>query len=533
MLKLIIALNFTLGIAAAPGAHAKSAIKELKTISADLQEALKDKPGIKLAILSFPYTDGKASEGPVVVQERLTTLFIKNKKITVIERNLLKKAMDELKLQSSGVMDDSTVKNLGKMVGASAVVYGTLHDLNDKETEINARIMEIETGMTLAGASAGAVVKKTWKDLAAVVTPVKPPQGGQNYAGEAVVQIALLLDTSNSMDGLINQARNQLWKIVNELITSEKKGSRPSIEVALYEYGNSSLPRESGYIRKVLPFTSDLDRVSEALFGLSTNGGDEYCGRAIYEAVNDLSWSGKDDVYKAIFIAGNEPFTQGSVNFRTAAALARSKGIFVNTIFCGDRQQGIGTQWLAGAQAAGGDYTNIDQERFVTISAPQDVIISQLNTELNQTYVAYGDTGRAELQKKADLEGKLSASPGGAGAMAERAAVRAKAAPAMAAHESMWDAVSAVETGKMKTAELKKEQLPAELQKMDTGQLDSYMASKVQERNRIRGEINKLESERKAYISEQEKQQSGGATLDQAIINSVRKQAVQKGYTFK
>src|SRR5688500_10235204 len=55
------------------------------------------------------------------------------------------------------------------------------------------------------------------------------------------VQIALLLDTSNSMDGLIEQAKSQLWKIVNEFITAKHGGLRPELQVALFEYGKSSL----------------------------------------------------------------------------------------------------------------------------------------------------------------------------------------------------------------------------------------------------------------------------------------------------
>ena len=35
---------------------------------------------------------------------------------------------------------------------------------------------------------------------------------------DASIQIALLLDTSNSMDGLIDQAKSQLWSVVNEFI---------------------------------------------------------------------------------------------------------------------------------------------------------------------------------------------------------------------------------------------------------------------------------------------------------------------------
>ena len=68
-------------------------------------------------------------------------------------------------------------------------------------------------------------------------------------------------------------------------------------------------------MRLILPLTDDLDRVSEELFTLKTNGGEEYCGCVIRDAVKRLDWSRSGDVYKAIFIAGNEPFTQGPVNF--------------------------------------------------------------------------------------------------------------------------------------------------------------------------------------------------------------------------
>src|SRR5689334_25304780 len=93
-----------------------------------------------------------------------------------------------------------------------------------------------------------------------------------------VVQIAILLDTSGSMEGLLEQAKGQLWRIVNEFINAKQDGQRPDLEVALYEYGKSSLPSASGWIRRIVPLTNDLDKISEELFQLKTNGGDEYCG---------------------------------------------------------------------------------------------------------------------------------------------------------------------------------------------------------------------------------------------------------------
>src|SRR5688572_11377607 len=98
------------------------------------------------------------------------------------------------------------------------------------------------------------------------------------------IQVALLLDTSGSMDGLIDQAKSQLWRIVNELSAARKYGAAAKVEIALYEYGKQTVSAEQGYVRRILAFTGDLDRVSEELFALTTNGGDEYCGKAIQSA---------------------------------------------------------------------------------------------------------------------------------------------------------------------------------------------------------------------------------------------------------
>jgi len=59
----------------------------------------------------------------------------------------------------------------------------------------------------------------------------------------------------------------------------------------------------------VLPLTTDLDKVSEQLFALTTRGGQEYCGMVIQHAADGLAWTPSASDLKAIFIAGNEPFT--------------------------------------------------------------------------------------------------------------------------------------------------------------------------------------------------------------------------------
>ena len=133
------------------------------------------------------------------------------------------------------------------------------------------------------------------------------------------------------MDGLISQAKSQLWKIVQKFSACEKSGQTPSLRVAVFEYGNTNLPASEGYVRQVVQLTDDLDRVSEALFSLKTNGGDEYCGTVINEALKRLDWTKESSAYKAIFIAGNEPFTQGSVDYQDTCKKAIESGVVVNT----------------------------------------------------------------------------------------------------------------------------------------------------------------------------------------------------------
>ena len=233
----------------------------------------------------------------------------------------------------------------------------------------------------------------------ALIHAAEPVKDNVVRDNESLVQIAILLDTSNSMDGLIEQAKSQLWKIVNEFNDAKQGDKTPVVQVALYEYGNAGLSIGTNYIRQVLPFTRDLDQVSEQLFKLTTNGGDEYCGAVIREALDKLDWDKNGQTYKAIFIAGNEPFTQGMINPNDACKSAIQKGVVVNTIHCGSQSEGENGGWRTGAALAEGRFLTINQDKaIVHVSAPQDKEITRLSIELNNTYVTYGKDGSRSLE---------------------------------------------------------------------------------------------------------------------------------------
>jgi hypothetical protein len=341
------------------------------------------------------------------------------------------------------------------------------------------------------------------------------------------IQIAILLDTSNSMDGLIDQARRQLWSIVNEFIGAKKDGARPELKVALYEYGNSRLPAEGGYIRKVLDLTDDLDKVSQELFALKTNGGDEYCGMVIGRAVADLAWSGSREDLKLIYIAGNEPFTQGKVDYRESCKAAITKGIIVNTIHCGSDGDGRAGMWQDGAKLGEGKFACIDQNAAVAVvSAPQDKRLAELGAELNKTYVAYGRAGK-------EGEARQAAQDKAAGAAAPAvAAERAVSKSSGYYRNSSWDLVDAVGEKKADLAKLRDEELPENMRKMGKEEREKYVAEQAGRRVATQAEINKLQTERAKYIAEEQKKQTGGDSLGSALVKSAQEQAARSNFKF-
>ena len=249
-------------------------------------------------------------------------------------------------------------------------------------------------------------------------------------------------------------------------------------------------------------------------------------------ATQVLSWSANAKDFKAIFIAGNEPFTQGQVHYAESCKAAIANGIVVNTIHCGPRQTGINTKWQHGAQLADGAYTHIDQnKRVVHITAPQDAEIAKLNTALNGTYVYYGRKGKEAKERQVAQD--EAAADLAAPVLVQRAAAKSSALY----NNAMWDLVDAIEQKKVKLEDLKDEDLPAELRKLKPAERKAYLAKMAKQRSDIRAKIQALAKARKLHVAAEMKKRAAadGAAdrLDDAIVKSVREQAKKKDFKFE
>ena len=341
------------------------------------------------------------------------------------------------------------------------------------------------------------------------------------------IKVALLLDTSNSMDGLINQAKTQLWEIVNELSYAKYGIQEPDLEIALYEYGNDRLESSDGYIRQVLPFSNDLDDISEKLFSLVTNGGKEYCGQVINSSIKELDWGIDTNDLKLIFIAGNEPFTQGKINYKEVIPDAKEKDIIVNTIYCGDYQTGISGKWKDGAELGGGDYMTINQNKeIVHIVTPFDDAIIILNKQLNNTYIYYGNRGKQKFSNQSKQDSNALE-------INQSVVVKRAVSKSNRLYENAsWDLVDKAKKNTIDYSEIDRKKLPVELQKKSDEELKKYVEVQDKIRSKIKVKINELNRKRKIFIAKKQNESMEKGALDNVIIQAIKKQAKAKNYSW-
>ncbi len=366
--------------------------------------------------------------------------------------------------------------------------------------------------------------------FSAFVNP-SSPQKKKNNVANPKIQVAILLDVSGSMDGLIEQAKAQLWNMVNTLGKAKCDGNvSPKIEIALYEYGRATNDFKAGYVKQINGFINDMDSLSENLFSLKTNGGDEYCGQVIYTSLQQLQWDAAPENYKVIFIAGNEDFLQGSLHYTKACTEAKNKGVIVNTIYCGDKMQGIKEHWNLAGECGNGSFTSINQNaKEEEIPTPYDSLLITLNGNLNSTYVAYGYAGTAAYTKQYTMDVKNAQ----ASKKQQMARIKTKS-NSKVYDNSSWDLVDAKVKGRLDEAIADKNNLPDSLKNKSKEEIKVIVEEKANKRSAVNQQINDLNTMRDAYIAEERKKMANTKqenTLETEVEKIIKEQA--KRYNMK
>ncbi|MCI0490655.1 MAG: VWA domain-containing protein [Blastocatellia bacterium] len=367
-----------------------------------------------------------------------------------------------------------------------------------------------------------------------------PPIKGQTPSNQiqhltsdkAMLEMVFVLDTTGSMGGLIEGAKQRIWGIVNEVMQSS---SRPSVRIGLVAYRD----RGDEYVTKVLPLTNDLDHVYTTLMGyVAQGGGDtpENVRRAISEAVRDAGWSARGPgLAQIVFLVGDAPPHDDYEDEPDTIATTREAveaGMIVNTIQCGNLP---GTQpaWQAIAQNGEGQYFAIAQDGGVqAISTPYDRALSELGAKLGSTFVAYGGGGgkagaryRTESHSRQVAMETTVAESAPTVAAADRAVNKAVNMEAYAG-----DLMTGIENGSVKLDAVKDEDLPDDLKKMDPAARKKEIEKRLAERTKLREEILKLSKQRDEFIAAERKKQTGTRnSFDAAVAAALKEQLTRKG----
>lgn len=341
---------------------------------------------------------------------------------------------------------------------------------------------------------------------------------------DARVDLAICLDTSGSMNGLIDAARQGIWAIVNDFALAKPA---PRIRVALLTFGNDGHNKENGWVEVQTAFTEDLDLVSQKLFALTTNGGTELVGRVVQTSLERLEWTTAAGALKLIVVAGNESADQDSeCNFRDACKRAIGRGVMINSIYCGNPADELAPAWREVAQLADGQFHAIDKDNgAVVVETPFDAQIQALNAKVNQTYVPYGAEGkRAWANQEAQDKNAI-------GLNSQVAAERALCKVSGSYNNSQWDLLDACRAQTVKLTELKQEDLPENLRGKTPAELEKFVADLQSQRDALHKQVQELSVQRHKCIEQEMAKRALDPTksFDYAVRQAVRAQAEAKG----
>ena len=346
------------------------------------------------------------------------------------------------------------------------------------------------------------------------------------------VEVVFVLDTTGSMSGLINAAKEKIWSIANTLATTKPA---PDIKMGLVGYRD----RGDAYVTQVTDLTDDLDAVYTKLMAFKAGGGGdtpESVNQALHEAVTKITWSTDDKTYRVLFLVGDCPphmDYKDDVKYPVTCEMAAKRAITINTIQCGTH--GTTTPiWSEIARKAEGQFFRVEQSGGVILaSTPYDKDLAELAKELDKTRVYFGSAQIRAEQKKREGLGKAIYAKGSVEANARRAVFNGSAAGwrNFAGRQELCQALA---DGRVKLDALKDEELPDELKKMSAKDRKAYVEKQIAERKRVQAKITDLAAKRQKHIEEQIKKTKLDAkkSLDHGIFGAVKEQAGKKGIKY-
>ena len=391
-----------------------------------------------------------------------------------------------------------------------------------KSTTFNSKIIAL--ALLVATATGVALFPTLQKAQATQAAQVVPAQSHR-------IEVVFVLDTTSSMSGLIQAAKEKIWSMATTMAGAQEN---PDIKMGLVAFRD----RGDAYITRVFDLSEDLDSMYASLMDFRAQGGGdgpESVNQALYDAIHKVSWSNDSNVYRVVFLVGDAPphmDYHNDVKYPVTLAAAAKKGIVVNAIQSGQHHY-TRPAWQEIASLGHGEYFQVeDSGNAVAVATPFDEKLSRLAAELEDTRLYFGDAEtkvaqKAKLDANARLRKELSAE-----ALARRDTFNATASgKANLLGES--ELVDAITSGRVELDSIEEENLPASLQAMAPTEQMEVITEQAQRRDQLQQEIRKLSASRSNFIKEKVAAEGGADdSLDEKIYGAVKEQAAAAGLTY-
>lgn len=351
-------------------------------------------------------------------------------------------------------------------------------------------------------------------------------------AATPIVDVVFVLDTTGSMSGLIQTAKEKIWSIATTMSSAQQT---PNIRIGLVAYRD----RGDDYVTKVIDLSEDLDSVYASLMDFQANGGGdgpESVNKALYDAVNGISWSQDPRAYQAVFLVGDAPPHMDypdEVKYPEIIAMAAQKGIVVNTIQCGETAQ-THKPWQQIASLGNGHFFQVAQAgSAVAYATPFDEKIADLSAKLDDTRLYYGSK-----EEKAKMQGKVAATE----KLNKHASVASRARrgtfnTSAAGKKNLLgenELVDAVVSGRVDLEEIAPAKLPASLKPLAPEEQRAVIAQVAGERSNLERQIQELAQKRSSYLRDKVEEEGGADdSLDHKLYDAVREQAAKAGLEYR
>ena len=346
-----------------------------------------------------------------------------------------------------------------------------------------------------------------------------------------IVDVVFVLDTTGSMSGLIQTAKEKIWSIATTMASAQPT---PEIRIGLVAYRD----RGDAYVTKVVDLSSDLDSVYATLMDFQAGGGGdspESVNKALNDAVNKMSWSQGEQAYQVVFLVGDAPphMDYNEIRYPQIVASAMEKGIVINTIQCGNMPMTV-EPWSQIASLGHGSFFQVEQAGgAVAYSTPYDEEIATLAAKLDETRLYYGsEEDKEKAASKVAATDKLNAHA--SVASRARRGVFNSSVGGTANMLGENELVDAVASGDVALEDIEAEALPAALQPMAPEEQRVYVASLAEERSELKRQIQTLSADRDGFL-EKKVEEAGGRkdSLDQKLYDAVKEQGGKAGFEYE